>query len=292
MKALINLLISLVVFFIAISIAAATGIENVLRVVILAFLIQWVAYIPAYVFQTEKFYDLTGSLTYLSVTWYALILASGDFANANVANTVIVLLISLWALRLGSFLFMRIHKDGEDKRFRTIKPSATQFFMTWTLQGLWVSLCSMCALTAISSDSGVVVNALFYFGLGLFLLGFSTEIVADNQKSKFRSLPENRDKFITTGLWAKSRHPNYFGEIVLWAGIAVMSFSSLEGWQYLTLISPIFTYILLVYVSGVRMLEARADKKWGHDENYKKYKFIWILFQFSNFYMKKFCLDL
>lgn len=283
MKALVNLLISLAVFFIAISIAAATGIENVLRVVILAFLLQWVAYIPAYVFQTEKFYDLTGSLTYLSVTWYALILASGDFANANVANTVIVLLISLWALRLGSFLFMRIHKDGEDKRFRTIKPSATQFFMTWTLQGLWVSLCSMCALTAISSDTGVVVNALFYFGLGLFVLGFSTEIVADNQKSKFRSFHENRDKFITTGLWAKSRHPNYFGEIVLWAGIAVMSFSSLEGWQYLTLISPIFTYILLVYVSGVRMLEARADKKWGHDEDYKKYKsntpVLWLNFK-------------
>ena len=283
MKALVNLLISLAVFFIAISIAVATGIENVLRVVILAFLIQWVAYIPAYVFQTEKFYDLTGSLTYLSVTWYALVLASGDFANANLANTVIVLLISLWAIRLGSFLFMRIHKDGEDKRFRTIKPSATQFFMTWTLQGLWVSLCSMCALTAISSDSGVVVNALFYFGLGLFLLGFSTEIVADNQKSKFRSFPENRDKFITTGLWAKSRHPNYFGEIVLWAGIAVMSFSSLEGWQYLTLISPIFTYILLVYVSGVRMLEARADIKWGHDENYKKYKsstpVLWLNFK-------------
>ena len=272
MKALINLLISLVVFFIAISIAAATGIENVLRVVILAFLIQWVAYIPAYVFQTEKFYDLTGSLTYLSVTWYALILASGDFASANVTNIVIVLLISLWALRLGSFLFMRIHKDGEDKRFRTIKPSATQFFMTWTLQGLWVSLCSMCALTAISSDGGVVVNAMFYFGLGLFVLGFSTEIVADNQKSKFRSFSENKDKFITTGLWAKSRHPNYFGEIVLWTGIAVMSFSSLEGWQYLTLISPIFTYILLVYVSGVRMLEARADKKWGDDEDYIKYK--------------------
>ena len=282
MKALINLLISLVVFFIAVSIAAATDIENVLRVVILAFLIQWMAYIPAYVFQTEKFYDLTGSLTYLSVTWYALILASGDFANANISNIVIVLLISLWALRLGSFLFMRIHKDGEDKRFRTIKPSATKFFMTWTLQGLWVSLCSMCALTAISSDSGVVINALFYFGLGLFVLGFSTEIVADNQNSKFRSFSENRDKFITTGLWAKSRHPNYFGEIVLWTGIATMSFSSLEGWQYLTLISPIFTYILLVYVSGVRMLEARADKKWGDNDDYIKYKsetpVLWISF--------------
>ena len=272
MKALVNLLISLVVFFIAISIAAATDIENVLRVVILAFLIQWIAFIPAYVFQTEKFYDLTGSLTYLSVVWYSLYLSSNGFTNINTANITVVVFISLWAVRLGSFLFMRIHKDGEDKRFRTIKPSATQFFMTWTLQGLWVSLCSMCALTAISSDSGVVINTLFYIGLALFVIGFSTEVIADNQKSKFRSLPENRDKFITTGLWAKSRHPNYFGEIVLWTGIAVMSFSSLDGWQYLTLISPIFTYILLVYVSGVRMLEARSDIKWGEDEAYQSYK--------------------
>jgi steroid 5-alpha reductase family enzyme len=272
MKALVNLLISLVVFFIAISIAAATGIENIMRVIVLAFLIQWIAFIPAYVFQTEKFYDLTGSITYLSVVWYSLNLASDGFTNVNAANITVVVAISLWALRLGSFLFMRIHKDGEDKRFRTIKPSATQFFMTWTLQGLWVSLCSMCALTAISSDSGVVINTLFYIGIGLFVIGFSTEVIADNQKSKFRSLPENRDKFITTGLWAKSRHPNYFGEIVLWTGIAVMSFSSLDQWQYLTLISPIFTYILLVYVSGVRMLEARSDKQWGEDEAYQSYK--------------------
>jgi steroid 5-alpha reductase family enzyme len=272
MKALVNLLISLVVFFIAISIAAATGIENIMRVIVLAFLIQWIAFIPAYVFQTEKFYDLTGSITYLSVVWYSLNLASDGFTNVNAANITVVVAISLWAVRLGSFLFMRIHKDGEDKRFRTIKPSATQFFMTWTLQGLWVSLCSMCALTAISSDSGVVINTLFYIGIGLFVIGFSTEVIADNQKSKFRSLAENREKFITTGLWAKSRHPNYFGEIVLWTGIAVMSFSSLDHWQYLTLISPIFTYILLVYVSGVRMLEARSDKQWGEDEAYQSYK--------------------
>jgi len=272
MKALINILISLIVFFIAVSIAAVTDIDNVLKVVILAFIIQWIAFIPAYVFQTEKFYDLTGSLTYLTVIWYSLILASNEITNYNGASITIVLLISIWAIRLGSFLFMRIHKDGEDKRFRTIKPSATQFFMTWTLQGLWVSLCSMCALTAISSSTGVIVNTLFYIVFALFILGFCIEVISDNQKSKFRSFPENRDKFITTGLWAKSRHPNFFGEIVLWTGVAVMSFSSLEGPQYLTLISPLFTYILLMYVSGVRMLEARADKKWGHDEAYIKYK--------------------
>jgi steroid 5-alpha reductase family enzyme len=272
MKQIINILISMMAFLIAVLIAGATGIDLVLRVVILAFIIQWIAFLPAYIFQTEKFYDLTGSLTYLSVIWYSLISSSNNFDNLNGANIAIVLLITLWATRLGSFLFMRIHKDGEDKRFRTIKPSATQFFMTWTLQGLWVSLCSMCALTAISSDSGVVMNALFYIGLGLFLYGLITEVIADKQKTAFRSIPENRDKFITSGLWAKSRHPNFFGEIVLWSGIAVMSFSSLNGLQYLTLISPLFTYFLLVYVSGVRMLEDRADKKWGHDEDYIKYK--------------------
>lgn len=272
MKKIVNLLISLVVFLIAISIANATGNSLVVEAVLIAFTIQWIAFIPAYVFQTEKFYDLTGTLTYLSVTWYALYMSSDKFTNLNGASIAIVLLISIWAIRLGSFLFSRIHKDGEDKRFRTIKPSATQFFMTWTLQGLWVSLCSMCALTAISSESGVVVNAFYYLGIGLFIYGFYTEVKADNEKSKFRSVPENREKFITTGLWAKSRHPNYFGEIVLWTAIAVISLPSLSGLQYITLISPIFTYVLLVHVSGVRMLEARGQKQWGHLEEYKAYQ--------------------
>ena len=272
MKKIVNLLISLVVFLIAISIANATGNSLVVEAVLIAFIIQWVAFIPAYAFQTEKFYDLTGTLTYLSVTWYALYMSSDKFTNLNGASIAIVLLISIWAIRLGSFLFSRIHKDGEDKRFRTIKPSATQFFMTWTLQGLWVSLCSMCALTAISSESGVVVNAFYYLGVGLFIYGFYTEVKADNEKSKFRSDPENREKFITTGLWAKSRHPNYFGEIVLWTAIAVISLPSLSGLQYITLISPIFTYVLLVHVSGVRMLEARGQKQWGHLEEYKAYQ--------------------
>ena len=272
MKKIVNLLISLVVFLIAISIANATGNSLVVEAVLIAFIIQWTAFIPAYAFQTEKFYDLTGTLTYLTVTWYTLYMSSEKFTNLNGASIAIVLFISLWAIRLGSFLFSRIHKDGEDKRFRTIKPSATQFFMTWTLQGLWVSLCSMCALTAISSESGVVVNAFYYLGVGLFIYGFYTEVKADNEKSKFRSVPENRDKFITTGLWAKSRHPNYFGEIVLWAAIAVISLPSLSGLQYITLISPIFTYVLLVHVSGVRMLEARGQKKWGHLDEYKAYQ--------------------
>ena len=248
MKSLINIIISFSVFVVAIAIANASGSSLVLQAVLIAFAIQWIAFIPAYVFQTEKFYDLMGSITYLTVIWFTLMSSSNESTLVNIGNIVIVLLISSWAIRLGTFLFLRIKKDGEDKRFRTIKPSASRFFMTWTLQGLWVSLCSMCALTAISSEGGIVLNLFFYLGVAIFIFGFAIEIIADKQKSKFRSVEANKDSFITTGLWAKSRHPNYLGEILLWLGVAIISISSLSGWQYLTLISPIFTYLLLVYV--------------------------------------------
>ena len=115
------------------------------------------------------------------------------------------------------------------------------------------------------------VDSLFYFGLSIYLVGLVIEIIADNQKSKFRSNPENKNKFISSGLWSISRHPNYVGEIVLWLGISIMSFSTLSGFQFVTLISPVFTYVLLVYISGVRILEINGKKKWGHQKDYQDY---------------------
>ena len=271
MKVITNILISVLSFAISYGIAHLTGSVIVKNAVLLAYVIHWIAYIPAYIFQTEKFYDLTGSVTYLSVVWFVF-LSTYQSISLNFGNLILVLLISIWTIRLGLFLFMRIHKAGEDKRFRTIKTSASQFFMTFTISGLWVTLCSMCALVAISSPEGLVMNALTYIGIILFIIGFGIEIVADNQKTAFRSIEANKDSFITSGLWSKSRHPNYFGEVLLWFAIAVISFSSLEGLQLITLISPVFTYILLVYVSGVRMLEDMNDKKWADNEQYKSYK--------------------
>ena len=271
MKVITNILISVLSFAISYGIAHLTGSVIVKNAVLLAYVIHWIAYIPAYVFQTEKFYDLTGSVTYLSVVWFVF-LSTYQSISLNFGNLILVLLISIWTIRLGLFLFMRIHKAGEDKRFRTIKTSASQFFMTFTISGLWVTLCSMCALVAISSPEGLVMNALTYVGIILFIIGFGIEIVADNQKTAFRSIEANKDSFITSGLWSKSRHPNYFGEVLLWFAIAVISFSSLEGLQLITLISPVFTYILLVYISGVRMLEDMNDKKWADNEQYKFYK--------------------
>ena len=262
-----NIIISIIAFSIGYGIAFATGIDLVKNAVVIAYLIQWVLFVPAYMLQTEKFYDLAGSITYISIISFVLY-KSSEF---NLGSLILSLLIIIWAIRLGSFLFFRIKEAGEDKRFRDIKPSPTRFFMTWTLQGTWVSICSACAITAISTTEGIIMNELFIIGVITFIIGFLIEVVADNQKTKFRSISDNKDKFIASGLWSYSRHPNYFGEISLWLGVAIISFSSLKGWQLITLISPIFTYILLVYVSGVRLLEARGKQKWGHLDSYKEY---------------------
>ncbi len=264
---LFNLSASAVAFYIPFQIALLTDIGLVKNAVLIAFVIQWVLFIPAYLMQTEKFYDLAGSLTYISIISYVFY-KSSEF---NLGNLILSVFIIIWAVRLGSFLFFRIQKAGEDKRFRDIKPSPTRFFMTWTLQGMWISICSACAITAISTSEGILMNTLFFVGAITFILGFLIEVIADNQKTKFRSDPNNKDKFISTGLWSYSRHPNYLGEITLWTGVAIMSFSSLSGLQLITLISPVFTYLLLVYVSGVRLLEARGKRKWGHLESYQEY---------------------
>jgi steroid 5-alpha reductase family enzyme len=286
-QALLNLLFSFIAFSIAYSMALLTGLQIIQQAVFIAFLIQWILFIPAFYFQTEKFYDLTGSVTYITIVSYVSF-QSYILMDVNIGSILLASCIILWAIRLGSFLFTRIHKAGEDKRFKHIKPSPTRFFMTWTLQGMWVSICSMCALTAIASKNGVIHNGYFYGGMAVFIFGLIVEIIADWQKSTFRKNHENKDQFISHGLWSYSRHPNYFGEIKLWLGISIMSFSSLSGWQYITLISPLFTYLLLVYVSGVRILEISGMEKWGHLENYQKYiNKTPSLFPFSNLFKNK-----
>ena len=265
----LRLLFCVACFSFSYFLASLTGLELVQNAILLAFLIHWLLFIPAYLLKTEKFFDLSGSFTYVSIVSYVL------FFNNNseniIGNLILASFIIIWAVRLGSFLFFRIKKAGEDKRFRELKISFTRFFLVWNISAMWVSFCSMCAITAISSVSGVQLNPLFYIGAVTFLVGFVLEIVADHQKTAFRKDPKNKDKFINTGLWARSQHPNYVGEITLWAGIALISYSSLEGWEYISLISPIFTYWLLVFVSGIPQLEESGEKKWGHLKAYQDY---------------------
>jgi steroid 5-alpha reductase family enzyme len=236
--------------------------------VALAFIIQWLAFVPAFAYRTEKFYDLTGSITYLTVVMVAVLLSPG----IDTRSLLLAGMVAIWAIRLGSFLFTRIRAAGEDRRFREIKQSFARFLMTWTLQGLWVAFSLSSALAAITSSVRKELDAFVVIGFLVWLFGFGVEVIADKQKSDFNSLPANKDKFIRNGLWSWSRHPNYFGEIVLWIGVMIVAMPILQGWQWATLISPIFIIILLTRISGVPMLEKRADEKWGGQPEYEAYK--------------------
>ena len=234
----------------------------------LAFLIQWLVFIPAYWFQTEKFFDLTGSLTYISVIILAVLVSP----VVGGRSLLLASLVIIWAIRLGSFLFRRIQKAGKDDRFDELKPSFFRFLNVWTIQGLWVTFTAAAALVAITSSSRTELDAFAIVGFLVWALGFAIEVIADNQKSRFSANPDNKGKFIQTGLWSRSRHPNYFGEITLWVGIAIIALPALQGWQWVAMISPLFVTLLLTRVSGVPLLEKKADTKWGGQEEYENYK--------------------
>jgi steroid 5-alpha reductase family enzyme len=232
-----------------------------------AFVTQWVAFLPAYLYQTEKYFDLLGSITYVTLALAALF-----FSSMEPGSVVIAFMVSIWAGRLGSFLFFRIKRVGHDSRFRTIKTDFLQFLMTWTLQGLWVFITFSAGLAAITSGRAHPLDGIVVVGCLIWLIGFLIEVIADNQKSEFRLKDGNAGKFIQDGLWAMSRHPNYFGEIMLWTGIAVAASPALVGMQYVTLISPLFVVLLLTKLSGVRMLEHRAKKRWGQEPDFIEYQ--------------------
>jgi steroid 5-alpha reductase family enzyme len=234
----------------------------------LAYLIQWLAFIPAYRLQTEKFFDLTGSMTYISVISIAALLSKG----MDMRSILLWGLVVIWAIRLGTFLFRRIRKAGKDDRFDELKPSFIRFLNVWTIQGLWVTFTMAAALVAITSMNRKELDIFAIIGFLVWILGFSIEVMADAQKSRFSANLENKGKFIQTGLWSRSRHPNYFGEIVLWTGVAIIAIPVLQGWQWIALISPVFVTLLLTRVSGVPLLEKKADQKWGGQADYEAYK--------------------
>ena len=232
-----------------------------------AFGIQWLAFIPARLFETERFYDLTGSLTYIAVTVAAVMTVTAPSGP----QWLIAAMILIWAGRLGSFLFRRVHAAGGDQRFDHIKVSSSRFFVAWTLQGAWVVMTSCAAVSAILSEQAPAVGAVFVIGAAMWVAGFVVEVVADRQKSRFRADPANEGRFINTGLWARSRHPNYFGEILLWTGIAVTAIPYISGTQWVVMLSPLFVYALLTRVSGIPTLVRRGQQLWGDDPAYQAY---------------------
>ena len=249
------------------------GFSIILICMLISFFVHWMAFIPSFFLKTEKYYDISGTLAYVCVIFTALFLTKSESGGTlNVRSTVTIVLVLIWAIRLGVFLFSPVLKAGEDRRFREVKKNFAKFLVWWSMSALWVFLTTVNALVMIINNVAYYNDYYFIIGLFVWLGGFVFEVIADEQKRRFRQIDSNKSKFISSGLWSISRHPNYFGEILLWIGMAVIAFPTLNGWQNISLISPIFIYFLLTRLSGVNLLESYADDKWGSDEKYQKYK--------------------
>ena len=239
----------------------------------LSFIIHWLVFFPSYFYKTEKFYDITGTVAYLSIlltTAYLINLVNDE--GVLLRSIISIIFVMIWAIRLGIFLFKRVIKVGEDKRFEHAKKSFSKFLMFFNISALWVFLTIVNVLTMIINNSDSVTDLFFIIGFTIVIIGFIIEVVADMQKRKFRTNISNKGQFISSGLWSISRHPNYFGEMMIWVGMSFATIPILIGWQFITLISPIFVIFLLTKVSGINLLEASANDKWGADKNYQDYK--------------------
>ncbi|TMW58338.1 hypothetical protein Poli38472_011926 [Pythium oligandrum] len=260
---------TLIALPLAYAVATNTGLEES---AVIAILIQWVvAVLYAIPKQDETFFDLTGAITHATVALAAFFREDAKTWR----KAMLTAMVCLWCTRLGSFLFLRIRRDGEDSRFLKIRNNVLRFFGVWTIQGLWVLLTQIAVLInfrhSVSSDD---VQSLDIAGAALWVLGFIIEVVADQQKTKFRADSRNKDKFIQEGLWAYSRHPNYCGEIMMWIGVFLVAVHGLPTTflQGMAAISPAFVTLLLLRVSGVPLLEKKADDKWGSLKSYQDYK--------------------
>ncbi|WP_336632869.1 MULTISPECIES: DUF1295 domain-containing protein [unclassified Microbacterium] len=243
------------------------GIPLFVLAVVAAFAIQIVAYIPAVLLRTEKFFDLTGGLTF-AVVAVALLVAS----PAGVRGWVLAAMIVIWGVRLSAFLFIRVRAQGSDGRFDDIKGNPLAFLRVWLMQGLWVAVTSSAAWVGITALDRRGFDAWVVVGAVVWLAGLLLEIVADAQKAAFRRDPAHWGRFIDTGVWSWSRHPNYLGEILVWIGVAIVALPAATGWQWVTVISPVFVVLLLTRVSGIPLLEKRADERWGDEPAYREYK--------------------
>ncbi|XP_077979127.1 uncharacterized protein LOC144434537 [Glandiceps talaboti] len=229
--------------------------------------IQWGLFGVAAYFQTEKFYDLAGSGTFIFLALQTLKWGETYFLRQKIQSGMVI----TWGIRLGLFLFSRILKDGKDSRFNNVRNNPSRFLIYWTIQALWVWITLLPTLILNSNKKDKELTTRDYVGWSLWILGFLCEVIADHQKSVFRSNPDNATRFIDTGLWSISRHPNYLGEIMLWSGLFISASSVMSPNQLLSGISPVFVAFLLTNVSGIPILERKGLKRYGDNPQYMEY---------------------
>jgi steroid 5-alpha reductase family enzyme len=218
-------------------------------------------------YNSDKFYDLTGALSFITVIIYSLIV--------NTPKTIESWIISffglIWSSRLGFYLFKRILKYGLDKRFGNFRANPITFFIPFVIQIFWTLSLVTPIILLNKNDSEKKQNFWSIFGILLWIVGFSIEVISDMQKINFLQAGlRNTEGFISTGLWSISRHPNYLGEILLWLGISIVSYNKIRN--LIVFIAPITTFILLRFISGVPLLEKNDIKRFGNNKKYLEYK--------------------
>jgi steroid 5-alpha reductase family enzyme len=229
--------------------------------------INLVMFIVAFIKQTDTLTDISYAVTFGVLAVFGL-----TQSTVKPAHVIIFTCVILWALRLGGFLLMRIRWMKKDRRFDGMREHFWLFLRFWVLQGFTVFVVMLSSIKLFQNTTPAI-NLLSIFGLLVFLAGLVVESTADLQKFAFNKNPKNKDMWISTGIWSKSRHPNYLGEMMVWTGLFIFTLPSLQGWNILVAsLSPLFIITLLLFVSGIPLLEKSADKKWGNNQSYQTYK--------------------
>ncbi|XP_074576761.1 uncharacterized protein LOC141833259 [Curcuma longa] len=229
---------------------------------------QFVFFVITALLKFDKVTDFAGSTNFVLLALLTL-LVKGSW---HFRQIVLTILVSLWGLRLALFLLMRILQWGEDKRFDEMRTNLGKLAVFWTFQAVWVWTVSLPLTIVNASNRNPSVEARDVIGWIMWIVGISFEAIADQQKLQFKNSPANKGKWCTVGVWKYSRHPNYFGEIFLWWGIFVASTPVLNGAEWLVVLGPIFLTLLLLFVSGIPLLEDSADKRYGRVSEYRHYK--------------------
>ncbi len=217
--------------------------------------------------RTDAVTDLSYSLT------FALLAVALLFTGARrPVQHVAALLVVVWAARLGTYLLKRILRTRVDHRFDGIRDEPLRFARFWSLQAITVAVVMLPVTYLLDRDRPHGFGAWQLAGASLWLAGLVIETVADAQKSAFKAKPENRDRFVASGLWRYSRHPNYFGELLVWWGLFVYAVTALDGAAFAVVAGPLFITVLLLLVTGIPPLERSADEKYGDDAAYRDYK--------------------
>ena len=227
----------------------------------------------AFKYQTDKLTDITYATTF-GVIAIALLYLYSDMDHTY--RLLLCAMPVIWAIRLGAYLFRRVLIKGKDHRFDAFRHIWWRFGRFWIIQGtsIWViALPYIVALSSTTEQADAALQSIWLpIGVVVFLIGFLIETIADAQKFKFRSNPENEGKFMAEGLFKIVRFPNYTGEIIVWTGIFMACIPVLQGFEWATIISPIWIVGLLVGLSGIPFLERSNKKRYGHLESFQKYK--------------------